>query len=451
MGKKDILEEIVEAPSVALENVVKLEEKLEHSTVVKDGKKYLKSLGPGVVTGASDDDPSGIATYSQAGAQFGTGLLWTSLWLFPMMAIVQEMCARIALATGRGLTANIKKFYSKKVLYGVTLALFLANTFNIGANLGAMAKAVQLVVPGLNFYLIIIVMGFVGLYMQVVIPYKKYVRYLKYFSITLLAYIATGLIIHMDWAHLAYSTILPQITFSKSQILMITALIGTTISPYLFFWQASQEIEEEISAGKSISTIHKGTNKSEVKKMRFDVWSGMFFSNLVMFFIIAVCATVLFQNGITNINTATEAAEALRPFAGNMAYILFALGIIGTGMLSIPILAGSASYAISESFGWKEGLYRKLHDAHAFYSIIIISVILGMLMNFVGLDPIKSLIYSAILNGMIAPFILACVVDISSNSGVMGKFKNKKFYKILGWIITILVKISAVAAFLVMI
>jgi NRAMP (natural resistance-associated macrophage protein)-like metal ion transporter len=408
--------------------------------------EYIKKLGPGLITGAADDDPSGIATYSQTGAQYGTSLLWLAAWTFPLMAMVQEMCARIALVTGQGLAANIKHAYSRKVLYVCTFLLFVANTLNIGADLGAMAKAVQLISPDISFVFLVIFIGIVGLFLQVLIPYKKYAKYLKWLVIALFSYVVTGLMIHMDWSTLLRDGIIPHITFSKTQILLITGILGTTISPYLFFWQTSQEVEEQIAEGKVTVKDRRGTNDMEIKKMRIDVWTGMFLSNLVMFFIIAVCANTLFANGITNISTASDAARALTPLAGSWATLLFAIGIIGTGMLAIPILAGSASYAISESFGWKEGLYRKLNEARAFYGVIIVSIIIGIIINFIGIDPIKALIYSAIANGIIAPIVLVFIVHISGSKQVMGRYKNSRFSNVMGWIVTILMSVTALSA-----
>lgn len=418
----------------------------EKKSLLENGKEYINKLGPGLITGAADDDPSGIATYSQTGAQYGTGLLWLAAWTFPLMAMVQEMCARIALVTGQGLAANIKHAYSRKVLYVCTFLLLIANTLNIGADLGAMAKAVQLVSPNLSFVFLVIFIGIVGLLLQVFIPYKKYAKYLKWLVVALFAYVATGLIINMDWSVLLRDGIIPHITFTKTQILLITGILGTTISPYLFFWQTSQEVEEQIAEGKVTVKARRGTNDAEVKAMRVDVWTGMFLSNLVMFFIIAVSANTLFVNGITNIGTASDAALALKPLAGPWATLLFAIGIIGTGMLAIPILAGSTSYAISESFGWKEGLYRKLNEARAFYGVIILSIIIGILINFIGIDPIKALIYSAIANGIIAPIVLVFIVHISGSKQIMGRYKNSRFGNIVGWIITILMSITALAA-----
>ncbi len=417
----------------------------DKETFLKEGEKYIKKLGPGLVTGAADDDPSGITTYSQAGAQYGTGLIWLSAWIYPLVATVQEMCARIALVTGRGLASNIKRNYSRKVLYISTILLFFANTLNIGADLGAMAKAIQLVIPNSSFVFLVIFVGLFGLSLEVFVPYRKYSKYLKWLVLAVFSYIITGLIIHMDWSQLLRDGLIPQITFSKTQILLITGILGTTISPYLFFWQTSQEIEEDISNGKT--TIHSriGTNHSEIKEMRFDIWVGMFLSNLVMFFIIAVCANTLFVNGITDIKTASDAALALRPLAGNWATLLFAIGIIGTGLLAIPVLAGSTAYAISESFGWKEGLSRKWKTAHAFYGVIALSIVIGILLNFFGVDPIKALIYSAIANGIVAPVILVFIVRLSSSRKVMGEYRNKPITRALGWLATGLMGIAAIA------
>jgi NRAMP (natural resistance-associated macrophage protein)-like metal ion transporter len=421
-------------------------EGIDKKSLLKESGNYIKKLGPGLITGAADDDPSGITTYSQAGAQYGTSLIWMAAWVYPLVATVQEMCARIALVTGKGLASNIKSAYSKKILYVCTILLFLANTLNIGADLGAMAKAVQLISPDLSFVFLVIFIGLVGLFLEILVPYRQYSKYLKWLVLAVFSYIITGLIIHMDWSLLLYDGLIPQITFSKTQILLITGILGTTISPYLFFWQTSQEVEEEISQGKKSIQSRRGTTEQEVKEMRIDIWVGMFLSNLVMFFIIAVCANTLFVNGITSIDTAADAALALEPLAGPFAKLLFAIGIIGTGLLAIPVLAGSTAYAISESFGWKEGLYRKFKTAHAFYGVIIVSIIIGIIINFIGIDPIKALLYSAIANGITAPIILIFIVKISSSQKIMGEYKNGKIAKILGWTATILMGVTAIAA-----
>lgn len=415
-------------------------------SLIKEGEEYLKKIGPGVVTGAADDDPSGIATYSQAGAQYGTSLVWLALWVYPLVSTIQEMCARIAMVTGRGLASNIKKNFSKEILYVCTILLFFANTLNIGADLGAMAKAVQLLAPKMSFIFLVIFTGISGLLLEIIVPYRIYTKYLKWLVIAVFAYIVTGLIIHMDWSQLLHDGLIPHITFSKAQILLITGVLGTTISPYLFFWQTSEEIEEEIRDGKTTVASRRGTTHNEIKEMRLDIWIGMFLSNLVMFFIIAVCANTLFANGIINIETAADAAKALTPLAGSWATVLFAIGIIGTGLLAIPVLAGSTAYAITESFGWKEGLYRKFKTAHAFYGVIAVSIIVGILLNFIGIDPIKALLYSAIANGIVAPVMLVFIVKISSSHKIMGEFKNRPITKTLGWITTALMSVTAIAA-----
>jgi len=437
----DKIEKIASAPAVVLDRT--LDSSKEFLTNTKDflrfkkAREYWHILGPGLTTGASDDDPSGIGTYSQTGAQYGTQLLWLSWFTFPLMAVVQEMCARIALSTGRGLAGNIKHFFPRWVLYLCTILLFIANTFNIGADLGAMAKGAELLLPNLPFTLLVVFFGVISLGLQIFSTYQQYSKYLKWLALILVSYIFSSLSIKgLDWIALIKSAAIPSITLSKDQIILVCGILGTTISPYLFFWQTSQEVEEEILKGKTTIESRSSPTKKQIKEMRIDVISGMFLSNLVMFFIIVACASTLFSHGITNINTAADAAKALRPFAGEQAYLLFALGIIGTGMLAIPVLAGSASYAISESFGWDHGLNRTLKQASAFYGIIIFSMIIGFLINFIGFDPIKALIYSAVLNGLIAPLILVLIVLIASNKGVMGDNSNHPIAEFIGWVVT---------------
>lgn len=416
-------------------------------TISMTFKEYWKTLGPGLTTGAADDDPSGIATYSQIGASQGFGLIWLSLFSFPLMVTIQEMCARIGLVTGVGLAANIRKHYSKKVLYLCTSLLLFANVFNIGADLGAMAKGTQLIFPAINSTFLIFLFAIVSLFLQIFLSYKEYAKYLKYLSFVLLAYVVSAFSVKMNWIEVFQNTIIPNLHFSKEVIILICAAFGTTLSPYLFFWQSSQEVEEEILKGEKTIKIRQLNNKIEdVKSMQIDVWSGMFVSNLIMFFIIATCAATLFTNGITNIATASDAALALRPFAGNFAFTLFALGILGTGLLAIPVLAGSASYAISESFGWKTGLFKKFKQATAFYGVIIVAMVLGIVLNFIGLDPIKALIYSAVLNGIISPFMIFFIVRLSSDSSIMGDFKNKKISNIFGWLTFVLISLAGVGA-----
>ncbi|MEO5635123.1 MAG: divalent metal cation transporter [Candidatus Paceibacterota bacterium] len=449
--RKPTLEKIFSAPAEILEKGVEMGENLEHSfdneKPIKATKAYWKILGPGLITGAADDDPSGIATYSQIGASQGFGFLWLSLFSFPLMGVVQEMCARIGLATGVGLAANIKKHYSKKALYACTTLLLFANVFNIGADLGAMAKATQLLFPNISFTLLVFFFAFFSLFLQIFISYQKYARYLKYLTLILFAYVISALSVKMNWGEVFYNTVIPTMNFTKEEIILVCAALGTTISPYLFFWQSSQEVEEQILRGKKTVDRHRvHPMKKDITNMRIDVWSGMFVSNLVMFFIIAACAATLYANGITNIKTAGDAAVALRPFAGDFAYVLFTLGILGTGLLAIPVLAGSASYAISEAFGWKTGLYRKLKQASSFYGVIIVAMILGIALNFIGLDPIKALIYAALLNGIISPFMLFFIVRLSGSSNVMGSFKNNKISEIVGWVTFVLISLVGVGA-----
>ncbi len=450
LSSDKILEKVAGAPADMLDKTIDTSKKISEVFVTRrqlgQAKEYWKSLGPGVVTGAADDDPSGITTYSQAGAQYGFQLIWMAGFTFPLMAIVQEMCARIGLVTGRGLAANIRQYYPKWVLYIATLLLFSANTLNIGADLGAMAKATQLLFPHFSFTTLILGFTVGTLALQIFTTYDSYAKYLKWLALVLLSYVFSALTVNLNWNEVFQNAVLPTIIFSKDQIFLITAVLGTTISPYLFFWQTSQEVEEQILGGKTTLKLRQEeSTPQEVKNMRMDVWSGMFLSNLVMFFIIAAAAATLFTHGITNITSASEAAEALRPIAGEQAYLLFALGIIGTGLLAVPILAGSASYALSESFGWKLGLYRRLREANAFYGIIIIATGIGLLINLLGFDPIKVLIYSAVFNGLISPVVLILIVLLSGNAKIMGRWVNGRITTVLGWLTVALMTVAGVA------
>jgi len=450
MGK-DVIEDIAEAPARVLDTTISTSGKVRDTILkqkpVKSAKKYWELLGPGLTTGASDDDPSGIATYSQTGAKYGFGLLWMALFTFPLMSNVQEMCARIGLVTGRGLAANIRKYFPNYIIYIASLLLFGANTFNIGANLGAMAKATQLLLPNLNFAVLVVGFTVLMLFLQIFMPYEKYARYLKWMALVLLSYIFTVLVIKdINWNETLRATVSPKIEFNKDQIILICAILGTTISPYLFFWQTSQEVEELQEKSNNVKPTANLVTKRTLRDMRIDVWSGMFLSNLVMFFIITACAVTLNKAGISEIQTAEDAAVALRPLAGDMSYFLFAIGIIGTGLLGIPVLSGSAAYAISESYEWKEGLHKKLGHAYSFYGIMIFSMLLGLVLNFVGLDPIKALIYSAVLNGFVAPVVLVLIVLISSNKKIMGDYASGLFRSSVGWITVGLMSISAIAA-----
>jgi NRAMP (natural resistance-associated macrophage protein)-like metal ion transporter len=448
--KKDIIQMSAEAPAEFLDRSIvttqKLTAQLPANKLVKKTGNYWHMLGPGLTTGASDDDPSGIATYSQTGAQFGYQFLWLSAWTFPLMSIVQEMCARIGLVTGRGLAGNIRVHFSKRILILCTSLLFMANAINIGANLGAMAKAVQLLNPQLSFGWLVLGFTALSLGLQIFTPYVRYARYLKWLALVLLAYIFSALLANLDWSTVLKSAVVPHIPISKESFIMLCAILGTTISPYLFFWQTSQEVEEQILQGKTtLRERSTATAPEDIKSMRIDVWSGMFLSNIVMFFIIAACGGILYTNGITNIESAAQAAEALRPFAGDASYFLFAAGIIGTGLLAIPVLAGASSYAFSETYRWREGLYRPLRQAYAFYGIMIISMFVGLAINFLSIDPIKALIYSAFINGLVAPIILTFIVLISSNKKVMGRWVNRRSTSIVGWVVTAVMAASGIA------
>lgn len=400
-------------------------------------KNKLKRLwglfGPGLTTGAADDDPSGIATYSQAGAHSGFGLLWLAPVSFVFMGVVQELCARIALVTGRGLAENIRRNYSKYWLYFCGGMVIFANTLNIGADLGGMASAVLMFTPNTGFSIPLILFVALTIYLEIFVSYKSYAKYLKWLAMTLVAYVITFMVIHIDLTELLRSTLVPVMVFDKESMFLIAAVLGTTISPYLFFWQTSQEIEDEISRGDySISNRIKN-GLSSLKQMRFDTWFGMLFSNVVMFAIIAVCASTLHSAGIFNINSASEAASALKPLAGDFAYLLFALGIISTGLLAIPVLAASSAYIFTETFRLKEGLYRKPKEAMVFYIIIGLSLIAGLGFNFLGINPIKALIYASIANAVVSPISLVFVMLLSNNKKIMGSHSAGFLSKLIGW------------------
>lgn len=450
--KRNIVEKIIDAPAEALELGIEGGQKFVKTmpyagqNPIRRAKNFWYLLGPGLTTGASDDDPSGIATYSQAGAQYGFGLIWLAGFTFPLMSIVQEMCARIGLVTGRGLAGNIRRHFSKKVLYTSTILLFSANTLNIGANIGAMAAATKLVLPDVGFAWLVVGYTILILLLQIFTPYVRYAKYLKYLALVLMTYILAAILSKPDWGQVLLASVQPTLDFSKEQLLLVCAILGTTISPYLFFWQTSQEVEEEIAVGQTTIKSREGTDAASIRKMRIDVWFGMFLSNIVMFFIIAACGSVLFKNGITNITSAAQAAEALRPFAGDASFFLFALGIVGMGLLSIPVLAGSSSYAISEALGRRQGLNNRLKDAYTFYGVVIISMMIGLAINFIGLNPIKALIYSAVANGIVAPVVLTLIVLLSSNRKIMGEWTNRRSTATLGWFIVILMSLAGIAA-----
>jgi NRAMP (natural resistance-associated macrophage protein)-like metal ion transporter len=388
--------------------------------------RFWKILGPGLVTGASDDDPSGIATYSQAGAAYGLTTLWTALITFPLMASIQEMCARIGLVTSHGLAGTLKTNYSKPVLYLMLLFSFPAIVMNIGADIAGMGAVGNLLFPSIKATYFSIGFTIMLLVLIIYLPYQKIASVLKYLCLVLLVYLIVPFLYRQDWVAVLKATFIPSIKFDKDFISILVAILGTTISPYLFFWQATMEVEDKKAKNLMV-------NKRIISEMRKDVDFGMLFSNLVMFFIILTTGSVLFKGGIHQIDTVEQAAQALKPLAGNAAYLLFAVGVIGTGLLAIPVLSGSLSYIVTESFGWKEGLDKKFPKAKAFYFIIGISLILGLTLNYIGLSPVKALIYSAILYGLTAPVLIAIILHISNNKKIMGKNTNGKISNILGF------------------
>ncbi len=407
-------------------------------------KVYVRALGPGLVTGASDDDPSGIGTYSQTGAAFGYAQLWTMLFTIPLMIGTQEICARIALETGSGLAANIRKHFPKPVLYFSVTLLFAANTINLGADLGAMAAAGKLLL-GIPFLIWLVAITVVSAVLVVWVDYHRYARVLRFLTLSLFAYLLVPFVSSMDWGQAVRSTVLPTVQLDKDYLLNLVALLGTTISPYLFFWQANQEVEEEIDEGKTTVHQRRGVSAMQLKWMRTDVTSGMLLSNVVAWFIIATTASTLFRHGVRNIDSATQAAEALRPIAGNLAYLLFAIGIIGAGLLAVPILAGSAAYAVAETFKLREGLYLKARQAPGFYGAIVLSTVVGFAMNLVGINPIHALYYSAVLNGLVAPPLLLIILLLGNNRRVMKGRVNGRVSNAMGWITTALMTLAAAA------
>ena len=400
---------------------------------------FWKILGPGLVTGASDDDPSGIATYSQAGAGYGLSTLWTALITFPLMASIQEMCARIGLVTSRGLAGTIRTNYSKPVLYLMLFFSFPAIIMNIGADIAGMGAVGNLLIPSIKATYFSLAFTLVLLVLIVYLPYQKIAAILKYLCLVLLVYLIVPFLYRQNLPAILKATFIPKIKFNKDFIGILVAILGTTISPYLFFWQTTMEAED-----MKKRKIYIVVNKKIMNEMKQDVDFGMLFSNLVMFFIILTTGSVLFNANIHQIDTVEQAAQALRPLAGNAAYLLFAIGILGTGFLAIPVLSGSLSYIFTESFGWKEGLDKKFHNAKAFYIIMAISLILGLSLNYIGISPIKALIYSAILYGLTAPVLIALILHISNNKKIMGKNTNGKVSNILGSAAFILMTIAGI-------
>ncbi len=410
--------------------------------------RWLRILGPGLITGAADDDPSGIGTYSQAGAAFGTGLLWLALYMLPLMIAVQEMCGRIGLVTGKGLAGVVKTHYSRQVLRIAVALLLIANTINIGADLGAMAASTRLLIPGAPFFLLLLAYAVIMIAVEVYLPYKQYARVLKVLTLALVAYIVTGFVIHPDWGPLLASTIIPHIQLTPQYLALVVAMLGTTISPYLFFWQASEEVEEAVLQDQdrraSASEPKKPGLLSQLKGLRIDTALGMAASEVTTWFIIMTASSTLHVHGITNIQSADQAAAALRPLAGSFAETLFALGIVGTGLLAIPVLAGSSAYGVAETFGWREGLGQTAGNARGFYSVIIVATLVGMLINFVGINPITALVYTAIINGVVAVPLLVLILLVANNRNIMGAYTNGRLSNVVNIVTTVFMGIAAV-------
>ncbi len=414
-------------------------------------KKILKIVGPGVITGAADDDPSGIATYMQAGARFGYSQLWTIIFMLPLITAVQEACARIGAVTGKGIAAVIKKYYSKKVLSSAVILILIANTINIGANIGAMAAATRLIIP-LNFSILALFFTALILILEIFLSYKVYAKVLKWCALSLIAYPLTVFLIKHPWWELLKATFIPHIELSFNFLFIIVAVFGTTISPYMFFWQASEEVEEE----KSHHIFNYGKPKLSEKfisNLRLDNFLGMLFSQIAAWCIIVVAGTVLHNNGIVDVKTAADAARALEPLvntfpnAGLWAKVIFAFGIVGLGLLSVPVLSASASYAVSEAFNWREGLNLKFKKAHGFYGVITVATVIGLMINYIGINPIRALIFTAVINGLVAVPLLFIINKIASDKKIMGKHKSGWLSKVFLWLAFVIMFLSSVAMF----
>lgn len=403
-------------------------------------KKILKKIGPGLVTGASDDDPSGIATYSQAGAGFGLATLWTAILAFPLMSAIQKMCAKIGMVTNQGLTGTLKKHYPKPVLYVMLLFSFPAIVLNIGADIAGMGAVGNLLFPQIDASFFSVFFTLLLLALIIYLPYQKIAAILKYLCVVMLVYFIVPFLYKQDWLEVLRTTFIPTFIWSKEYLAILVGILGTTISPYLFFWQASIEVEEMNTKKK-----HVMVNKRLINEMNLDVDFGMTVSGFVMYFIILTTGTVLFKGNIHQIDTVEQAALALKPLAGDMTYGLFAIGILGTGLIAIPVLSGSLSYIFAETFGWEQGLNKKFHEAKGFYTVIGISLLLGLSLNYIGITPIQGLIYTAILYGITAPVLIAIILHISNNKAIMGKYVNSKGLNILGFAALIIMTAAAIA------
>ncbi len=416
---------------------------------VKQPRKpsLLSVLGPGLITGASDDDPSGIATYSQAGAQFGYQMGWTLLFTWPLMCAIQEISARVGRVTGRGIAGNLKQHYPLPILYLLVAMLLVANVINLGADLGAMAAGLKLVIGG-PAMLYVVLFGAVSGLLQIFARYSRYVSVLKWLTLSLFAYVGVALVVHVPWLRVLQGMVLPKIQFNAAYLTVVVALLGTTISPYLFFWQAEEEVEDtkERDGAKPLERAPEQA-KAEFTRIRWDTYVGMGLSNLVALFIITTAAATLNAHGQTDIQSSAQAAEALRPIAGPFVFVVFALGIVGTGLLAVPVLAGSAAFAVGETFGWHVGLARKAHKAKAFYGALAAAVAAGVVMNLMPIDPIKALFWSAVINGVVAVPVMAMLMLLATQRKAMGDFVLPPVLKVMGWLATLAMLLAAIGMF----
>jgi NRAMP (natural resistance-associated macrophage protein)-like metal ion transporter len=396
-------------------------------------RRFLKVLGPGFISGAADDDPSGIGTYATAGASLGYATLWTALLTFPLMAAVQLVCAKIGMVTGKGLAGVLRQHYPRRVLYAAVIALFVANTVNVGADLAAIAAAINLLVPALPISPLVLPIAVGILALQIYGSYRLIARIFKWLTLALFAYIGSAFFARPDWGQVLSSTFIPTLGLDQTFLVTLVAILGTTISPYLFFWQATQEVEEEMGMGRTQLWRRRGATDPELRYAALDVNVGMAFSILVMYFIMLATAATLYQAGKTDIKSATDAAEALRPLAGDLSSILLAVGLIGSGVLAVPILSGSAAYALSEAFGWKYGLDRNPAKAKQFYAVIAVATVIGVAIDYLGINPIDALFFTAVINGFVAPPLLVMIMLVSNNKKIMGKRTNSRLTNVLGW------------------
>jgi NRAMP (natural resistance-associated macrophage protein)-like metal ion transporter len=406
-------------------------------------RRLFRLIGPGFVTGASDDDPSGIGTYAVAGASFGFATLWTALFTFPLMAAVQYMCAKIGMINGEGLAGVLKRHYRSRILYAAVGLLLIANTINAGADIGAIAAAINLLFP-ISPRMLIVPISMVMVIIQIWGSYRLIANTFKWLALSLIAYIGSSFFAHPDLREVLRATFVPSLRLNSQFLSVIVAIFGTTISPYLFFWQANQEVEEDIAKGKYTLAQRQGATDGELRYAAWDVNIGMLFSNIVMYFIILATGATLFAAGKTNIASAADAAEALRPFVGRFATTLLGIGLIGAGTLAVPILTGSSAYAISEAFGWRHGLHRKPGRASRFYILIAVSTLVGMLINFTGVNAITALFWTAVLNGFLAPPLLVLIMMISNNRAIMGDSANGRLVNVLGWTATVMMFLAAI-------